>query len=476
MAQFGFVGGSYQARSLAIDAQRTVNLFPELIESGNGKSKIALLGSPGLVEFADLGSDAPIRCLWAGEERLFVVAGSKLYEIDETGEPENGLGGNDYRGDVGENTSPAIIFPNGAGTQILIISNGYAWVDNGTSVAKAAFSGGGDVTALTGCFLDGYGIVHAPFSKKFFLSALNDFTTWDPLDFQTQEAYPDNIYAILADHRELWTFGDQTIEVYRNEGDADIVFRTDPSAFIDTGIVATFSATHIPGMGPAWLGGDSRGRISAYRVQGFSPVRVSTYAVEAAWEQYTTVSDAISWVEAWGGHLFWVITFPTANQTWVYDVAMEMWHERAYGATLARHRGRCHAFVFGKHFVGDHTSGKIYQLDMDTYDDDGEEITRLRAAPHISEEDKRIFYHRLELDLETGEVANPEFTLDWSDDGGHTWSSGRTITAGAVSAYKHRALWRRMGSGRDRVFRVQSTAAMRHAWINAYLNASGGAQ
>jgi hypothetical protein len=469
MAEFtGFVGGTYQSRSPNVDAQVSINLYPEIAQASS-KSGIVLYGTPGMVEFASLGT-SPLRALWAGEERLFAVAGSKFYEVFSDGS-------SNLRGDVGNDpqNSPAQIFPEGTGDAVLVISAGKAYLDNGVSISVAQWTTGGDVEALTGAFLDGYGIVHKAFDKRFYMSNLNRFDLWDPADVQTQEAYPDNIYAILADHRELWVFGDQTIEVYRNEGDVNLIFRTDPSAFIDIGLVATWSATKIPGMGPAWLGGDDRGRVVAYRVSGFSPVRVSNHAVEQAWHAYSTVSDAISWAEVWHGHTLWVITFPTANATWVYDFSTELWHQRAYGAALDRHRGRCHAYTFGKHFLGDHTTGQIFQLDPTIYTDDGTAITRRRAAPHISQEEKRGFFHRFELDLETGQVQDPSFTLDWSNDGGHTWSAGRTITAGALSNYTARAKWWRLGSARDRVFRVTSTAPIRHAWINAYLGVNGGA-
>lgn len=466
--EFGFIGGTYEARSLRLDAQRTVNLYPEIDQSGGGKAVKALLGTPGLSVFTTLPS-APVRCLWAGEGRLFAVAGSKFYEVTSGG-------GFTLRGDVGDDAghTAAQIFPNAVGTQLLIVSAGAAYVDNGTSVAACTFSLGGAVGARTGCFLDGYGVVAAPYSKQFFHSALNDFTSWDELDYQSQEAYPDNIYALIADHRELWAMGFETIEVYRNEGDIDQVFRTDPSAFIDMGIAASWSACKLPGMGPAWLGGDSRGGVVAYRVSGFSPVRVSNHAVEAAWSEYSVVNDAVSYVYTEQGHTFWIITFPTAGHTWAYDLTTDLWHERAYGASLARHRGRCHAYEFSKHLIGDHTSGKIYQQSLSTYTDAGESIKRLRAAPTIHNAEKRVFHHRLQVDVEVGEIDNPQFSLEVSNDGGKTFGTAKTKTAGLTSDYTSRVYWNRLGSSRGRVYRVSSTAAMRHAWIAAHLEASPG--
>jgi hypothetical protein len=294
------------------------------------------------------------------------------------------------------------------------------------------------------------------------------------LDVQTQEAYPDNIYSILADHRELWTFGDQTIEVYRNEGDADVVFRTDPGAFIDMGIQAAWSATKLPTVGPAWIGGDYRGRPVAYRMSGFTPTRLSTHGVEQAWSEYSDISDAIGWVEQWQGHTWLVFTFPTGNATWVYDVSTNMWHERASGPSLDRHRGRCHAYVWAKHFVGDHSTGEIHEMSMDFKTDNSLDITRMRTAPHIAKDRDRIFYNRLDLDIEGGEITGPVFNLEISDDGGRTFRAPVSTTAVGTETYEQTVRWSRLGSARSRVFRVTSTEAMRHAWVSAYLDATGG--
>ena len=475
MPEFGFNGGAYTSRSVAVNAQDCVNLYPE--GDPTGKSRLPLYGTPGLKVFATL-AHSPIRTLWAGEERLFTVAGSKLYELDSAGNPTNGLGGNDFRGDVGTDASDttAQIFPNGLGTQIMIISADKAYVDNGSSVALAQFTGGGgDVNARTGCFLDGYGIVADSFSKQFFRSAINDYTTWNPLDVQSQEAYPDNIYSMIADHRELWVAGDQTIEAYRNEGDADNPFRTDPSAFIETGIQATWTFTKLPGIGPAWLGGDSRGRPIAYRVNGFDGERISTAAVEEAWAGYSDITDAIAWAESWPGHTWWVITFPTGDATWVYDVELDLWHRRGYSASLNRSRARNHAYVFGKHLVGDHTNGIIYELDMDTYLDNATSITRLRSSPYVANERNTIFHGRFELDYEAGLIDTPDFTLEWSNDGGKNWITPLTSSGGAAGNNEPQVYWNRLGSTKSgRIFRVKSTEAMRHAWVNADLKASVG--
>lgn len=453
-----FVGGTYQSDSFSADAQRTLNLYPELVESRSGKNSYRFHGRPGLVELAELPT-SPVRCLWAGDERLFAVAGSKLYEVFSDGTY-------DERGDVGDDAShsPAQIHTNG--NQLLIISAGEAFLDNGVSLASAPVpedpfalpdTPAEEVgTASCAAMLDGYFIAAKPSSKTFFYSTNLDGSEWDDLDRQVKAAYPDNIAQMMTSHSELWIFGTQTTEVFRNEG-GDDVFRRDPGAFIHQGIVAPASACRFD-QGLAWLGGDTSGKCIAWRTVGFSPKRISNHAIEAAWSGYSTVSDAVGFSFVWKGHTFLVFNFLTANKTWVYDLNTNLWHEWGSGAN--KFRGRCHAFTFSKHLVGDHTTGQIFELSGSTYRDDGAATTYQRACPYIAEERKNISYKGgVQLEAENTSPAN--YSLDWSTDGGQTWID-------AIPAEVD-LWWRRLGGGRDRVFRFTSTANAKQAWTDAYI-------
>src|SRR5262245_16772123 len=330
--------------------------------------------------------------------------------------------------------------------------------------------------ARTGTFLDSYFIVNPPDSKLFDFLGSDKGTEWDQTEVSAKEAYPDNIAAIYSDHEELWLFGTHwSTEVWRNEGDADAAggFRRDPGGFIHCGLVAPWSVASLAS-GLHFLGGDTRGRTVAYRAQGFQPVRVSTHAVEQIWSKYTRVSDAYAYAYVEEGHQFWVLNFITANATWVYDVSTQMWHERAWwnGTSFEKHRGRCHAFTFGKHFIGDHTNGKIYQMSHNFYDDFGGQIRRERWAPHIANEQRYVFHHRIYLDLEITGSA-PSVTFDWSDDDGTTWSAAKTRTP-VPSGKKGRVIVNRLGSSRDRIYRVATSDAVKVAITDAYLDVSPG--
>lgn len=477
--KFNFVGQTYVSESVNVDAQRTVNLYPEFVESGTGKAKVVLYGAPGLTTFATM-AQSPIRGMFATDSRLFVAAGTSLYEVFSNGSYTTmGTIVNDAA------NSPVQMWPNAAGTQLFVVSAGYAYVHNGSSLISApvpadpaispGYPGGQTGTARTGTFLDGYFIAAKYESKKFFISDINDGTTWSALEFASKEGYPDNINSVLSYQSELWLFGNQTTEVWVNDGNADFPFRRQPGAFIHEGCVATFSPIGL-GTNVGWLGGDAIGRSTAWIAQGYQPQRVSTHAVEQAWAGYATVVDASSWSYTDRGHIFWVLTFPTAGATWVYDLVTKMWHERTSltSSTVGQYRARCNAYVFGKQLVGAYDSGKIYNLLATTYTDDGQPIRRIRTAPHIAEEQMRAFYHRLQLDLEVGLTSGATVSLDWSDDGGHTFNTPISKSLGSSGSYKQRVIWNRLGSSRDRVFRVTTEAQQRVALIDAYLQVTGG--
>jgi hypothetical protein len=214
---------------------------------------------------------------------------------------------------------------------------------------------------------------------------------------------------------------------------------------------------------------------------GYQPKRVSTFAVEYAINGYATITDAVAYAYTEKGHSFYVLTFPTANATWVFDVTENSWHQRTAAATDNQAIGRYHATTFGGlHFVGAGASGKVYKQSIGYYADEGATIRRLRTAPHVSDGLKWVFHRRMELQMQMGIVpgagpgSSPVVSLEISNDGGNTFGAALPVAAGSVGEYKKRAIWRRLGRARDRVFRWTMTEPIECAWIDAFLEADAG--
>jgi hypothetical protein len=221
------------------------------------------------------------------------------------------------------------------------------------------------------------------------------------------------------------------------------------------------------------------------RADGYSPSIVSTNHLHYLFESYTTTSDAIGFGYVQEGHSFYVLTFPTEKKTWVYDASTNLWHQRrSYPVDAAgdegRHRANCYAFFDGKHLVGDYTDGKIYEWDMGVYKDGTQTIRRIRTSQIVHNDRKNIFFHKFELDFEggvglaTGQGNDPQAMLQWSDDGGHTWSNEQWVDIGPIGEYTARAVWRRLGRSRNRVFRVMVSDPVKFVLIAAHLDGEVG--
>lgn len=442
----GFTGPAYTSRSKNYSTDKLINLFVEQDQSGNAKSKMILYNTPGLETFATLPT-GPVRALWAGEERVFAVGGDTLYEVMSDGSTST-------RGTVGGTTAPAQIYSNK--NALFIVSDGEGYLDDGVSVTNV-------VDAASGTYIDGYFIALKPDSNEFYISGLFDGTTWDPLDFAERMGAPDRLIATVNDGGRLWLFGKRTTEVWQNSGNADFPFERIEGARLDQGVLAKYSICSLDNS-LFFVGADDRGSAAVWRTNGYQTQRVSNYAIEQSISDWVA-EDTVAYGYEEAGHRFYVLTVPSGSDTWVYDCSTGMWHQRLYwnGSAFEAHLGQSHAYalggfgvaVGGSHLIGSRTSGKIYVQSLNVYTDDGGAIRRYRQAPHFADENKWSFHHRFELDMATGSATGtPQVSLKWSDDDGQTFSTERTISAGASGDYKARMVWRQLGRARDRVYAV----------------------
>jgi hypothetical protein len=329
--------------------------------------------------------------------------------------------------------------------------------------------------ALTSTYMDGYGIINPPDSNEIYISGVHNFASdaWE-LASQRKEGYADHIARVFAHKNLLWLLGYETTEVWQNTGAADFPFERVPGGFLQIGTAARWAVCGV-NAGVVTIARDSRGVIGAYLFSGLNPQRISTHAIEQTWAGYSDITDATAYTYAEGGHEFWVITFGSANATWVWDATTGLWHRRAYGTD--RQLQATHTYWVSQkvRLVGSRSDNKIYTMSDSHLDDDGTAIVRTRSAPHIAEENKQVFHHRLQLDMQMGTKSgggSGSVTMSYSNDGGRTWSTDRTASTGAASAWTTRAFWHRLGRSRDRVYRVKISDAQKVTLIGAYLETS----
>lgn len=365
----------------------------------------------------------------------------------------------------------------------------WSWA-NPSAIASNTF---GQITdpnflgATHAAFMDGYLIFNKPDSQQWFLSPLNAVTPFNngssgPM-VASAEAQPEDLVGHIELQEYVYLFSGKHIEIWCDSGANTFPFQRVQGAVIEIGCAAAYSIAKLQNT-VYWLGQDQSGRGVVYSAQGMQPQRISTHAIESVIEGLGDLSSARAWVYSQAGHSFYCLNLPGATTTWVFDASTTLWHERAYLAdgTYSRHLVDCHAFAFNTNVGGDYSSGNLYALDQTYFSDNGNPLCRERAAPHISKDMKRIFHSRFQLDVEAGvgvdgggQGAVPQAVLQWSDDYGHSWSNEHWTSFGPIGARRTRALWRRLGQSRDRVYRVRITDPVKVTLLGAQIDITEGA-
>jgi len=401
-----------------------------------GRSSFALYPTPGLSLPLYLLGGAGVR----GEDtvlgRSFVVAGAALWELLAPNLLSNAKNWSSVAGVPIVSDGQPVSIAKG-GHQLLIASAGNAYVFDlsANTLVQVDPSAGANLPIAYVGYADSFffALVENVAPTPWQINSSNSFdaTTWQGTNFTEVTPFTDNPSAIFFNQRLMWVFSDRGIQPYSNTGDFPFPFDVIPGTYIESGLAAIFSLVRLDNS-IFWLGQDERGSGIVWRANGFTPMRVSNHAIEFAIQGYSTISDAVAYGYQDQGHSFYVISFPTAGKTWVYDAATQQWHERDFWNKLTgksqRHRAGFHTFNFGMHLVGDPTTGAVYQQSIKTYSDFGNVIRRVRRGPHITQELEWMFFNRLTVDLETGVGPVPPLQgnarstlLNLADSSGNLW-------------------------------------------------------
>lgn len=406
-----------EGRSRTVDAERLVNMYAEAAEG------LTLHNTPGLVLSSALGS-GPVRGIEVMGGVRYTVSGNNLYSGTSA---------------VGYIDGSGIVDIAHNGTQLVIVTSA------GTGYVYTVSAGLSQITdtdfppASSVDYMDGYFLFSEMNSGIFFISALNDATDVDALDFATAESAPDNLVRVFVDHREVWLMGTETNEIWINTGATDFPFERQEGAVNEKGCIAKASVAKADNS-IYWLDKDGIVR----RADGYNPIRISTHSIENAISQ-GTLADAEAFTYVQEGHEFYVLTVPGAG-TFVYDAATLLWHERESrtdGVSEGRWRASGYAQSGNTHYVGDYENGNVYTLDLDTYQENGHEMVSEMEFPALRNEGSRFKVNSIRLDMETGVSASPQVMMESSRDG-RNWSEESWRDFGDVGEYK-RVIWRRMG-------------------------------
>ena len=467
--------GFYEARSPIANAQACINLYPEQ-NPPDAPFPVTHYPAPGLSLISDYTAQYPDEMVrgiyYASNGAVIVVVGTAVL---------NWLGG------PGQDTLLGTL-PANSGVPVSICDNGTDIVivdgsPNGWFIPMNAIAPGAlqqiDDSAFYGAnrvdFIDTFLIFNQPGTNNFYTTTSNVLTPFDPTYFAAKEGWNDRLVTLAALHDNIWLFGMSTTEIWFNAGGAAFPFARMPNSVLQQGCVATYSVV-IADNAVYWLSQDRWGRNIMMRGEGYAAKRISTFAVEDQWRRYPTVSDAVAMAYQIGGHETIGIYFPSGQAWWAYDASTQLWHQRTFQGLTLPWIPYCMAGWgtlqypyspdINQVLVGAWNGPQLYLLSENNYTDAGNPITRQRSWAHQQLDGQRIAYARFAANMSGSAMSPDTIALDWSDDGGQTFGTpvNQTINNQSNGQY----LWRRLGYGRDRVYRLTWSGVGEFALNGAY--------
>ena len=453
-----------------------INLYPEFTIGPKGPMSNLLITTPGLTAPLVTIGTGPIRGVYvAANDLMYVVSANQLFSVNQFWTAT-------LLGSIFTGTGPVSFIDNP--TQLLVVDgiSGWMWDKAALTLTSVIPNTDTDCTLPNvAVYQDGFGLVNSAMSNQIYQSNYNDLSKYATLNgtglgSTANNAYIQgnarNVVTMFDMKREVWIFKSDAVEVWINNGNAGFAFVMLQGIFPATGCLAAASVARLDA-GLAWLGGNDDGGRTVYMSVGYQAKPISTFALGQLFQSFVTVSDAIAYSYQSDRHYFYVLTFPTANQTWVYDLASEQWHQRAYflNGAFSRERANCHTYYNGTHVVGDYQNGNLYAMSDNVYTDNGTRRKWVRSWRALSDDTPRIpmSFDSLQILLETGITApsgtNPQIMLRWSDDGGYTWTGAFQVPAGKIGETAWRAIQNRLGStkiqtGLDRVWEISGSDPM----------------
>lgn len=400
---------------------------------------------PGLKLFADLGTNDKVDGVWWWDNKAFPLAVSqgKTFKLAE--------GGNvtDLTGDALLTRRIPTFTDNGT---IALIANGTRMVTTNGVAATAYIADADAPTDVTHvAYLDGYALANKVGTRRFFFSDPDDITSWGALDFFAAEGDPDFLTALHVANREISLFGDESDELWYNDGSSP--FSRFETGFIQTGVRAVDTIKEIAG---SYIFLDDEIRFVI--VEG-RRVRNISGPFDDVFRSLSSPSDASATIKHIGNRAFYVVTFNADDRTFVYDLSTEQWAEWGkWNPALGDYTkfiGRSHTYAKGwnKHLIGHISNGKIYELSFDHEDDAGETIRSvLRTAPntygrYIRKKSKGLRF-RILRGLGTGS-DHPKFAMRYRDDGGK-WSNEVQVDLGKIGENEYFTRLNKLGMYRSR--------------------------
>lgn len=460
------IGGAYAGRTPVIDTQTMINYYVEG-DATDARGARYAVPTPGITLYGSFGSGAARAVYYYEGYGLLAVIGDTLYHITSNSAAT-------ALGTLATSTGRVQMVDNGFanGHQVLLcdsLGNGYVFDSTAGTVTQLTNATNGWPNGGVGTisWQDGYGLLTQNGTGVLWWTNAYDFTTINGLNFATAEGNPDNLVSCISDAVRVYLSGTRTTEVWYDQGLLNEAFARLPGAIYFQGSVAKYSAAIIDSS-VVWLGCDKNGRAQVLQARGTSaPLAISTATIEYWFNQYSTVADAYAFTYQDQGHLFYILTFPTAGVTWAWDATTQQWHQRSTNGLTNSWLPFDYTYRMdtAQHYVVDGSTNNIYYLDRTATTDNGVTITRQITGPYIINQHDRTFGNAVELMTNAALGSGPTsgtITLAWSKNNASSFGAGApnggAVTFTFTDSPTQRLIFRRLGWARQWVFRVTTTS------------------
>lgn len=436
------------ATSPAESVERLLNAYLESVPTG--KEPTPIYGTPGLKPWAS-GMDGGIRGATEMRGTVYAVMGSRIYSVNTAGVPTN-LGTIPNADDVSMAND---------GTNVVLTTLGKIYVWNQASGLNLVTDPDAPLASSV-TWSDSYFIFGEKDSETYFISALADPIDYDALDFASAEANPDLLVCPVAHHRIIYLFGTESIEGQQNTGGADFPFARYEGLNIEVGLAGR-DAVISTNDTMFWLANDNTVR----RLDGITATKISTARISKIVKGWADQTLTICTAHVFADHLFVIWRNPDGCVVW--DQNAQTWHERGSYASdtwRAKHMISC----YGKTLYGSATEGKIYELDEDTYDEDGAILPLEVVTPYVYVQNKLFTTSDVEVVAQTGVGSvslDPKITLERTRDGVN-WSPRKQRSLGKAGETKKRISFGVQGQARAVAYRIGITDPVKRAILGAY--------
>ena len=446
-------GGFYSDEAKNLAQQEALNLYPVVIQAQGASNPDALRAPAGLVEFSADGFEGACRGAIRLDNKLYTVHGDRFYKVDENGVKT-------ATGATIEGTGRVAMAENGVVITVVVPGSavGYFYdssLDTFVEIVNAAYTDYGIKIDVT--YKDGYFVYLT--ADEFFLSSLvvdNNGKNFDGLDFGTAEISTDDNVACETIRNELYIFGQSSIEIFQNTGEA-FPFQRIPGAAIDRGLTSTFSV--IPFQNTyLFIGAGRNEGVSIWMGAPGTSNRASTPAIDNILQSIPRADllAAYSFRYSESGNYFCGFTIP--NQlTLVFDettsnlVGRPIWHKKTSNLDGSGTWRPSHIIqVYGEILCCDSIDGRIGKIDLGTFTEYGDTVLRRFNTIYITNNGDRFRVPLVDLETQigiTGFKADTEQTviMRTSEDGGINFVGALVRPMPDDPAGRTRSVWYQLG-------------------------------